>query len=178
MALGCSTNTVLHVPAIAREAGINIGLKVFDDISSKTPHICSLSPAVLHHLEDLDSAGGVQAVLKELVAGGLADPNVLTVTGATLGENLKSAAVLDSEVIRPLSNPHHPIGGIAILKGNLAPDGAVVKQSVVQPEMLKNKGTARVFDSEEAAVEAILGGTIKVAGNVVIRSRRPRGAPA
>ena len=177
MALGCSTNTVLHVPAIAREAGINIDLKVFDDISSKTPHICSLSPGGPHHLEDLDSAGGVQAVLKELVAGGLADPNVLTVTGATLGENLKSAAILDSEVIRPLSNPHHPIGGIAILKGNLAPDGAVVKQSAVQPEMLKNKGTARVFDSEEAAVEAILGGTIKPGQIVVIRYEGPRGGP-
>ena len=177
MALGCSTNTVLHVPAIAREAGINIDLKLFDDISSKTPHICSLSPGGPHHLEVLDTAGGVQAVLKELVAGGLADPNVLTVTGATLGENLKSAAVLDSEVIRPLSNPHHKIGGIAILKGNLAPDGAVVKQSAVQPEMLKNKGTARVFDSEEAAVEAILGGTIKSGQIVVIRYEGPRGGP-
>jgi dihydroxy-acid dehydratase len=177
MALGCSTNTVLHVPAIAREAGINIDLKLFDDISSKTPHICSLSPGGPHHLEDLDTAGGVQAVLKELVAGGLADPNVLTVTGTTLGENLKSAAVLDSEVIRPLSNPHHKIGGIAILKGNLAPDGAVVKQSAVQPEMLKNKGKARVFDSEEAAVEAILGGTIKSGEIVVIRYEGPRGGP-
>jgi dihydroxy-acid dehydratase len=177
MALGCSTNTVLHVPAIAREAGINIDLKVFDDISSKTPHICSLSPGGPNHLEDLDSAGGVQAVLKELVAGDLADPNVLTVTGSTLGENLKSAAVLDSEVIRPLSNPHHPIGGIAILKGNLAPDGAVVKQSAVQPEMLKNVGKARVFDSEEAAVEAILGGTIKSGEIVVIRYEGPRGGP-
>ncbi len=114
---------------------------------------------------------------KSLLHGGLADPNVLTVTGTTLGENLKSAAVLDSEVIRPLSNPHHPIGGIAILKGNLAPDGAVVKQSAVQPEMLKNKGTARVFDSEEAAVEAILGGTIKPGQIVVIRYEGPRGGP-
>ncbi len=177
MALGCSTNTVLHVPAIAREAGINIDLKLFDDISSKTPHICSLSPGGSNHLEDLDAAGGVQAVLKELVAGGLADPNVLTVTGSTLGENLKSAAVLDSEVIRPLSNPHHKIGGIAILRGNLAPDGAVVKQSAVQPEMLKNTGKARVFDSEEAAVEAILGGTIKSGEIVVIRYEGPRGGP-
>ena len=177
MALGCSTNTVLHVPAIAREAGINVDLKLFDDISSKTPHICSLSPGGPHHLEDLDTAGGVQAVLKELVAGGLADPNVLTVTGATLGENLKSAAVLDSEVIRPLANPYHQVGGIAILKGNLAPDGGVVKQSAVQPEMLKNKGTARVFDSEEAAVEAILGGKIKSGEIVVIRYEGPRGGP-
>lgn len=177
MALGCSTNTVLHVPAIAREAGIKVDLKLFDDISSKTPHICSLSPGGPHHLEDLDAAGGVQAVLKELVAGGLADPKVLTVTGTTLGENLKSAAVLDSEVIRPLSNPHHQVGGIAILKGNLAPDGGVVKQSAVQPEMLKNKGTARVFDSEEAAVEAILGGKIKSGEIVVIRYEGPRGGP-
>ncbi|MGO9572555.1 MAG: dihydroxy-acid dehydratase [Desulfomonilaceae bacterium] len=177
MALGCSTNTVLHVPAIAREAGINIDLKLFDDISSSTPHICSLSPGGPHHLEDLDAAGGVQAVLKELVAGGQADPYVLTVTGATLEENLKSEAILDSEVIRPLSNPHHPIGGIAILKGNLAPDGAVVKQSAVQPEMLKNKGRARVFDSEEAAVEAILGSLIKSGEIVVIRYEGPRGGP-
>jgi dihydroxy-acid dehydratase len=177
MALGCSTNTVLHVPAIAREAGVNIDLKLFDDTSSRTPHICSLSPGGPHHLEDLDSAGGVQAVLKELVDGGLADPNVLTVTGASLGENLASVAVLDREIIRPLSNPYHPIGGIAILKGNLAPDGAVVKQSAVQPAMLTNKGKARVFDSEEAAVEAILGGTINSSEIVVIRYEGPRGGP-
>jgi dihydroxy-acid dehydratase len=177
MALGCSTNTVLHVPAIAREAGINIDLKLFDDTSSRTPHICSLSPGGPHHLEDLDSAGGVQAVLKELVEGGLADPNVLTVTGASLGENLASVAVLDREIIRPLSDPYHQIGGIAILKGNLAPDGGVVKQSAVQPEMLKNTGKARVFDSEEAAVEAILGGTINSGEIVVIRYEGPRGGP-
>jgi dihydroxy-acid dehydratase len=177
MALGCSTNTVLHVPAIAREAGINIDLKLFDDISSRTPHICSLSPGGPHHLEDLNAAGGVQAVLKELVEGGMADPNVLTVTGDTLGENLKSVAVLDSEIIRPLADPYHPIGGIAILKGNLAPDGSVVKQAAVQPEMLKNIGKARAFDSEEAAIEAILGGTIKSGEIVVIRYEGPRGGP-
>jgi dihydroxy-acid dehydratase len=177
MALGCSTNTVLHVPAIAREAGINIDLKLFDDISSRTPHICFLSPAGPNHLEDLHAAGGVQAVLKELVGGGLANPEVLTVTGAPLEDNLKSAAVLDPEVIRPLSNPYNKIGGIAILKGNLAPDGAVVKQAGVKPEMLKNKGTARVFDSEETAVETILGGGIKPGEIVVIRYEGPRGGP-
>ena len=177
MALGCSTNTVLHVPAVAKEAGIKIDLKLFDAVSSKTPHICSLSPGGPHHLEDLHEAGGVQAVLKGLVDHGLADPNVLTVTGDSLGENLKSAAVLDSEVIRPFSNPYHQAGGIAILKGNLAPDGAVVKQSAVKAEMLKNKGKARVFDSEETAVNAILGKEIKPGEIVVIRYEGPRGGP-
>ncbi len=177
MALGCSTNTVLHVPAVAIEAGIKIDLKLFDDISSITPHICSLSPGGPHHLEDLHAAGGVQAVLKGLVDTGLADPNVLTVTGESLGNNLRSAAVLDPEVIRPFSNPYHQIGGIAILKGNLAPDGAVVKQSAVKAEMLENKGEARVFDSEETAVNAILGKEIKPGQIVVIRYEGPRGGP-
>jgi dihydroxy-acid dehydratase len=177
MALGCSTNTVLHVPAIAREAGIDINLDLFDSISSRTPHICALSPGGPNHLEDLDAAGGVQAVLKELAEGGLVDPNVLTVTGKTLAENFESAAVTNPEVIRPLDNPHSPVGGIAIMKGNLAPEGAVVKQSAVDPSMFKNKGPARVFDSEETAVEAILGGMIQPGGIVVIRYEGPRGGP-
>ena len=177
MALGCSTNTVLHVPAIASEAGIEIDLKMFDEISSITPHICSLSPGGPHHLEDLDSAGGVQAVLKVLAGNGLVDPHVLTVTGKTLGENLERAGVLDSNIIRPLENPYSRQGGIAIIKGNLAPDGAVVKQSAVSPKMLKNKGRARVFDSEEAAVQSILEGEIKPGDIVVIRYEGPCGGP-
>jgi dihydroxy-acid dehydratase len=177
MALGCSTNTVLHVPAIAREAGIHIDLDLFDEMSSRTPHLCSLSPAGPNHLEDLDAAGGVQAVLKELVEGGLANPDVMTVTGTTLGQNLAHAAVLNAEVIRPLNNPHSPIGGIAILRGNLAPNGAVVKQSAVAPAMLKNTGRARVYDSEEDAVAAILEGSIKPGEIVVIRYEGPRGGP-
>jgi dihydroxy-acid dehydratase len=177
MALGCSTNTVLHVPAIAREAGIAIDLDLFDQISARTPHICALSPGGPNHLEDLDAAGGVQAVLKELVEGGLGDPSVLTVTGDVLGENLKSAVVTNPEVIRPLNNPHSPVGGVAIMRGNLAPDGAVVKQAAVAPSMLKNTGVARVFDSEETAVEAILSGGIKPGDIVVIRYEGPRGGP-
>jgi dihydroxy-acid dehydratase len=177
MALGCSTNTVLHVPAVAREAAVGIDLDLFDRISSRTPHLCSLSPAGPNHLEDLDRAGGVQAVLKELVRGGLADAGVLTVTGATLGENLRSVAILDAEVIRSLENPHSPVGGIAILRGDLAPDGAVVKQSAVSAEMRKSTGRARVFDSEEAAVDAILASGISPGETVVIRYEGPRGGP-
>ena len=177
MALGCSTNTVLHVPAVAREAGITIDLDLFDQISAGTPHICSLSPAGPQHLENLDAAGGVQAVLKELVDGGFADPSVLTVTGASLGDNLKTVAVFDQEVIRPLSNPHSPFGGIAIIRGNLAPDGAVIKQSAVVKGMLKNTGRARVFESEEDAQETILAGGIKPGDIVVIRYEGPKGGP-
>lgn len=177
MALGCSTNTVLHVPAIAREAGITIDLEMFDEISSRTPHICSLSPAGPNHLEDLNAAGGVQGVLKLLVDGGLANPEVMTVTGEKLSKNIESAAVRDFDVIRPLSNPHSPVGGIAIIRGNLAPDGAVVKQAAVDPGMLKNTGPARVFDSEEEAVAAILDGVIKPGNIVVIRYEGPRGGP-
>ena len=177
MALGCSTNTVLHVPAIAAEAGIDINLNLFDEISSRTPHLCSLSPAGPNHLEDLDRAGGVQAVLKELVEAGLADPEVLTVTGKKLGENVANAVILDQEVIRPIEKAHSPVGGIAILRGSLAPDGAVVKQSAVNRKMLKNTGIARVFNSEEEAVEAILGSKIKSGDVVVIRYEGPRGGP-
>jgi dihydroxy-acid dehydratase len=150
---------------------------LFDEISLRTPHICFLSPAGPNHLEDLDAAGGVQAVLKLLVDGKLANPDVMTVTGETLGKNLESAEVTNYDVIRPLNNPYSPVGGIAIIRGNLAPDGAVVKQSAVDPTMLKNKGPARVFDSEEEAVEAILDGKIKPGNIVVIRYEGPRGGP-
>ncbi len=177
MALGCSTNTVLHVPAIAKEAKLTIDLKLFDNISSKTPHICSLSPAGPHHLEDLHSAGGIQAVLKELIEGELVNPDVMTVTGSLLKENIKNVAVRNSEIIRPLENPYHSKGGIAILYGNLAPEGSVVKQSAVAEQMLKNAGKARVFDSEEAAVDQILAGNIKPGDIVVIRYEGPKGGP-
>ncbi len=177
MALGCSTNTVLHVPAIGNEAKLNINLKLFDEISSKTPHICSLSPAGPHHLEDLHLAGGIQAVLKELIDGGLVNPNVLTVTGFLLKDSTKGVVVRDPEVIRPLERPYHVKGGIAILYGNLAPEGSVVKQSAVSEEMLQNTGRARVFDSEETAVDQILAGNIKPGDIVVIRYEGPKGGP-
>lgn len=177
MALGCSTNTVLHVPAIAREAGIDIDLNLFDEISRKTPYICSLSPGGPHHMEDLDAAGGVQAVLKILSEENLVHTEALTVTGKTLAENILGVAVLDPNVIRPLTNPHGWQGGIAIMKGNLAPEGAVVKQSAVDPTMLRNTGKARVFESEEDAVGAILDGKINPGDIVVIRYEGPCGGP-
>lgn len=177
MALGCSTNTVLHVPAIAHEAGLKISLELFDQISLKTPHICSLSPGGPNHLEDLDSAGGVQAVMKRLSEKKLVDTNVMTVTGESLQSNLEKSAVLNDEVIRTFETAHSPRGGIAIMHGNLAPDGGVVKQSAVAPEMLCNTGTARVYDSEEAAVESILEGSINPGDIVVIRYEGPRGGP-
>jgi len=177
MALSCSTNTVLHVPAIAREAEIDLELNLFNEISTRTPHLCSMSPGGPHHLEDLDLAGGVPAVMKVLLGGGLVDGSPLTVTGATVADNLAAVKVLDESVIRPLSNPYHPQGGIAILRGNLAPDGGVVKQSAVDPQMLVNEGTARVFDSEEDAAGAILGGKIKPGDIVVIRYEGPKGGP-
>ncbi|MFA5111752.1 MAG: dihydroxy-acid dehydratase, partial [Desulfobaccales bacterium] len=177
MALGCSTNTVLHVPAIAREAGIDLSLDLFNKISSRTPHLCSMSPGGRHHLEDLDRAGGVPAVMKTLLEGGLVSGAPLSATGQTVADNLASVRVLDDDVIRPLSNPYHAQGGIAILKGNLAPDGGVVKQSAVDEKMLVNEGIARVFDSEEAATQAILGGKIKPGNIVVIRYEGPKGGP-
>jgi dihydroxy-acid dehydratase len=177
MALGCSTNTVLHIPAIAHEAGIKLDLDLFNEISKKTPNLCKLSPAGQHHLEDLDMAGGVQAVMKQISKLGVIDLKALTVTGQTVGANLKGAAVLNSDVIRPLSNPYTKEGGIAILRGNLAPDGAVVKQSAVAERMLVNEGKARVFDSEDDAIAAILGGKIKSGDIVVIRYEGPKGGP-
>ncbi|MFZ0928559.1 MAG: dihydroxy-acid dehydratase [Syntrophobacteraceae bacterium] len=177
MALGCSTNTVLHVPAIANEAGIRLDLDVFNEISSRTPHLCSLRPGGAHFLEDLNSAGGVQAVMKELSRRELIDPAPLTVTGRSVGENLREVRVLRPEVIRPLENPYHDKGGIAVLYGNLAPEGSVVKQSAVAQEMLTRKGRARVFESESDAADAILDGRIVPGDVVVIRYEGPRGGP-
>jgi dihydroxy-acid dehydratase len=177
MALGCSTNTVLHVPAIAREAGIELSLDLFNEISVKTPHLCAMSPGGPHHLEDLDAAGGVPAVMAVLMEAGLVDGTPVTATGATVADNLAPVRVLDETVIRPLSNPYHAQGGIAILRGNLAPDGAVVKQSAVDPQMLVNEGNARVFESEEEASGAILEGRIKPGDIVVIRYEGPKGGP-
>ncbi len=177
MALGCSTNTVLHVPAIANEAGIRLDLGVFNEISARTPHLCSLRPGGAHFLEDLDSAGGVQAVMKELSRRELIDPAPFTVTGRPVGENLRKVRVLRPEVIRPLENPYHDKGGIAVLYGNIAPEGAVVKQSAVAPEMLTRKGRARVFESESDAANAILDGGIVSGDVVVIRYEGPKGGP-
>jgi len=177
MALGCSTNTVLHVPAIAREAGIDLPLDLFNEISVKTPHLCAMSPGGPHHLEDLDAAGGVPAVMKVLLEAGLVDGTPLSASGKTVADNLAAVKVLDEGVIRPLSNPYHTQGGIAILKGNLAPEGGVVKQSAVDPQMLVNEGVARVFAGEEEATQAILGGRIEPGDIVVIRYEGPRGGP-
>ncbi|WP_027366438.1 dihydroxy-acid dehydratase [Desulfocurvibacter africanus] len=179
MALGCSTNTVLHLPAIFREAGLDLTLDIFNQVSRATPNLCKLSPAGSHHLEDLHAAGGIPAVMTELVKKNLLHLDVMTVTGKTLGENLADlkAAVTDHEVIRPIDKPYSNEGGIAVLYGNLAPDGCVVKQSAVAPEMMRRTATARVFDSEEAASKAILDGKIKAGDAVVIRYEGPRGGP-
>ncbi len=177
MALGCSTNTVLHVPAIAREADIDLSLDLFNKISTRTPHLCSLSPGGRHHMEDLDLAGGVPAVMKTLLDAGLVSGVPLSATGQTVADNLAAVTVLDPEVIRPLSNPYHAQGGIAILKGNLAPEGGVVKQSAVDEKMLVNEGAARVFEAEEEATRAILDGKIKPGDIVVIRYEGPKGGP-
>jgi dihydroxy-acid dehydratase len=177
MALGCSTNTVLHIPAIAHEAGIKLELDIFNEISKKTPNLCKLSPAGAHHIEDLDAAGGIQAVMKRIAPLGVINEKALTVSGKTVGEHLKSATILDDDVIRTLKNPYTQEGGIAILKGNLAPDGCVVKQSAVAESMLVNESVARVFDAEDDAIKAILGGKIKAGDIVVIRYEGPKGGP-
>ncbi|MDT8273006.1 MAG: dihydroxy-acid dehydratase [Desulfomonilia bacterium] len=177
MALGCSTNTVLHLPAIAYEAGIELDLDDFNRMGTRVPHLCSLSPAGPHHLEDLNRAGGIQAVMKRLAETGVLSLDEPTVTGGTVGENLELAEILDPEVIRELDRAYHAQGGIAILKGSLAPDGAVVKQSGVLPEMMQRTATARVFDSEEDASEAILSGKIVKGDVVVIRYEGPQGGP-
>jgi len=177
MALGCSTNTVLHVPAIAKEAGVALLLELFNDVSEKAPHLCSLIPGGPHSLQQLDEAGGVQAVITELVKKNVINTNVMTVTGKTLGENLAKVQVRDHSIIRPINNPYHAKGGIAVLYGNLAPDGAVVKQSAVADEMLVHEGPARVFNSEAEAQAAILGAQIKPDDVVVIRYCGPRGGP-
>ncbi|HRY37544.1 MAG TPA: dihydroxy-acid dehydratase [Smithellaceae bacterium] len=177
MALGCSTNTVLHIPAIAHEASIKLDLDLFNFISEKTPNICKLSPAGPHHIEDLDAAGGIQAVMKAISKLGVINEKAITVNGKTVGANLKNARVLNEQVIRPLTNPYSKQGGIAILRGNLAPDGAVVKQSAVAQAMQVNKGRARVFDCEDDAIAAILRGKIKGGDIVVIRYEGPKGGP-
>ena len=177
MALGCSTNTVLHLPAIAHEAGIKVDLNLFNEISRRIPNICSLSPAGPHHIEDLDRAGGIPAVMKEISPLGVLDLGAVTVTGKTVGENLKGRRVLDREVIRSIEKPYSKEGGIAVLRGNIAPGGAVVKQSAVAASMLVNKGRARVFDCEDDAIVSILGGKIKAGDIVVIRYEGPKGGP-
>lgn len=177
MALGCSTNSVLHLTAIAHEARIEINLDMINELSSSTPNLCRLSPAGPHHIEDLYAAGGVQAVMKELSKKDLLNLDLITVTGQTVGENIRDAKVLDEKVIRPIDNPYSLTGGIAVLRGNLAPDGAVVKRSAVAPEMMVHEGPARVFNSEEEAFEAILGGKIQKGDVVVIRYEGPKGGP-
>jgi len=177
MALGCSTNTALHLPAIAHEAGITLHLDMFQKVSDRVPHLVDMSPSGPHHLDDLDSAGGIQAVMKVLAEKDLLDLNVLTVTGNELKYNLDSAKISNQEIIRPFDNPIHMEGGLAILKGNLSPDGAVVKQTAVVPAMLKHRGPARVFNQEEDAVDAILKGKIKREDIVVIRYEGPKGGP-
>ena len=177
MAFGGSTNTSLHLPAIAGEMGIPLNLRTFNAFSDKTPHICSMSPGGPHDLAELHEAGGIQALMGELARGGLIHADALTVTGKTVGENLAGKKVRDSEVIRPLTNPYHAEGGLAVLFGNLAPEGAVVKRSAVDDTMLRHTGPARVYDSEEPAMQAILDGKIKPGDVVVIRYEGPKGGP-
>jgi len=175
MALGGSTNTVLHLMAIAHEAGIKFPLTAINEISQRTPYLCKLRPGGQYFIEDLDRAGGIPAVIKEL--RGLLKLNLKTVTGKTLGENITNARILDKEVIRPLSNAHSATGGLAVLFGNLAPEGAVVKSAAVASEMMTHRGPARVFDSEEEANKAIMGGAINRGDVIVIRYEGPRGGP-
>ncbi|ABN53912.1 MAG TPA: dihydroxy-acid dehydratase [Hungateiclostridium thermocellum] len=177
MALGCSTNSVLHLPAIANEVGMEINLDIINEISSKVPNLCKLAPAGHHHVQDLYAAGGIPAVMKELSKKNLLHLDLITVTGKTVRENIENAKVRDYEVIRSIDNPYSPTGGIAVLRGNLAPDGAVVKRSAVAPEMLVHKGPARVFDSEDAAIEAIYNGKINKGDVVIIRYEGPKGGP-
>lgn len=177
MAIGCSSNTVLHLFAIAHEAGIRLNLEMVNEVSARTPHLCKLDPAGTDFIEDLQEAGGIQMLMKRLAEKNLINEDVLTVTGLTAGENITQARSFRDDIIRPLDNPYSPTGGLAVLFGNLAPDGAVVKQGAVEKEMLVHKGPARVFESEEEAVEAILGGKINPGDVVVIRYEGPRGGP-
>ena len=177
MALGCSTNSMLHLPAIAHECGIELSFDYANQISSQTPNLCHLAPAGDTYIEDLDRAGGVYAVMKELTKKDLLDTSLLTVTGKTVAENLEGVENLDEHLIRPIDNPYSPYGGIAVLKGSLAPKGCVVKQSAVAPEMMVHTGPARVFDSEEDAIAAIYGGKIVAGDVVVIRYEGPKGGP-
>ncbi len=177
MAMAGSTNTVLHLPAIAHEAGISLSLDLFDEISQKTPYLTKLSPSGTHHMEDLHRAGGIPALMNELCKKGLIQTESLTVTGKSIKENIQDRVVQDNTVIRDIDNPYHNTGGLAILRGNLAPDGAVVKESAVAKEMLQHEGPARVFDSEEDAVAAIFGGQIRKGDVIVIRYEGPKGGP-
>ena len=177
MALGCSTNTMLHLPAIAHEAGVELNLDMANELSAITPNLCHLAPAGPTYMEDLNEAGGVYAVMKELADIGLLNTDCMTVTGKTVGENIKDAYNKNPEVIRPVENPYSQTGGIAVLKGNLAPDSGVVKRSAVVPEMMVHEGPARVFDCEEDAIEAIRGGRIVAGDVVVIRYEGPKGGP-
>lgn len=177
MALGCSTNSMLHLPAIAHEAGVDLNLDIANEISAKTPNLCHLAPAGPTYMEDLNEAGGIYAVMKEISKRGLLNLDCITVTGKTVGENIADAVNKNPEVIRPVENPYSETGGIAILRGNLAPDSAVVKRSAVVSEMLKHEGPARVFDCEEDAIAAIKGNKIVAGDVVVIRYEGPKGGP-
>ncbi len=177
MALGCSTNTMLHLPAIAHEAGIDIDIFKANEISARVPNLCHLAPAGPHHMEDLYLAGGVMAVMKEMSKKNLLDLSLITVTGKTIGDSVAAARNTDEEVIRPIDNPYSQTGGIAVLSGSLAPDGAVVKRSAVAPEMLSHKGPARVFNSEEEAIKAIFGKKINPGDVIIIRYEGPKGGP-
>ena len=177
MALGCSTNSMLHLPAIAHEAGVELNVDIANEISAKTPNLCHLAPAGSTYMEDLNEAGGVYAVMKEISKLGLLNLDCMTVTGKTVGENIRNAVNRDPAVIRTVDNPYSSTGGIAVLKGNLAPDSCVVKRSAVVPEMLKHEGPARVFDCEEDAIAAIKGGQIVAGDVVVIRYEGPKGGP-
>ncbi len=177
MALGCSTNSMLHLPAIAHEAGVNLNVDIANEISARTPNLCHLAPAGPTYIEDLNEAGGVYAVMNELNKKNLLNLDCITVTGKTVGENIKGCINTDPEIIRPVENPYSVTGGIAVLKGNLAPDSAVVKRSAVVPEMLVHEGPARVFDCEEDAITAIKSGKIVAGDVVVIRYEGPKGGP-
>ncbi|WP_367568074.1 dihydroxy-acid dehydratase [Lacrimispora sp.] len=177
MALGCSTNSMLHLPAIAHEAGVDLNLEIANEISSKTPNLCHLAPAGHTYMEDLNEAGGIYAVMNEISKLGLLELDCMTVTGKTVGENIKGHVNKDHSVIRPVEDPYSSTGGIAVLTGNLAPDCSVVKRSAVDPEMLKHEGPARVFDCEEDAIDAIKGGKIVAGDVVVIRYEGPKGGP-
>ncbi len=177
MALGCSTNSMLHLPAIAHEAGVELNVDIANEISAKTPNLCHLAPAGHTYMEDLNEAGGIYAVMNEISKLGLLNLDCMTVTGKTVGENIKDCVNKNPEVIRPVENPYSQTGGIAVLRGNLAPDSCVVKRSAVAPEMLVHEGPARVFDSEDDAIAAIKGGKIVAGDVVVIRYEGPKGGP-
>lgn len=177
MALGCSTNTILHLPAIAHEAGIKINLDMVNEVSERTPHLCKLAPAGHHHIQDLHEAGGIPAVMAELNSLGLINNDIITVTGKTIGENIQGKKIINNDVIRSKETAYSEKGGLAVLRGNLAPDGAVVKKAAVAPQMMQHSGPARVFNSEEEVAEAIYGGKILPGDVIVIRYEGPKGGP-